>query len=160
MLERGLAADPLGVHERPVEAAEIAQDPVIRAVLDDAVLFRDDLIEQLDRIVRVAPERIHRSQIDRLLAFGGLQDQASHRSWEITQASAPGQSLARELPAVEVEGRTIYQDARAYNDEFFHASGLGGSPARFIGPQAPLFPGRRASSRVRAAAVPSGDHGG
>ncbi|APR84027.1 Hypothetical protein A7982_09376 [Minicystis rosea] len=40
----------------------------------------------------MAPERVHWAQIDRLLAFSGLQNQASHRSQEITQARAAPQS--------------------------------------------------------------------
>ena len=86
MLEGGFAPHALVVDERAVQAPEIAQDPVIGAQLDDAVLFRDDLVEELDRVVRVTPERVHRTQIDRLLAFSGLQNQASHRREEITQA--------------------------------------------------------------------------
>ena len=43
----------------------------------------------------MAPEGVHRAQIDRLLAFGGLQNQASHRMREITQARAAPQSEAR-----------------------------------------------------------------
>jgi hypothetical protein len=65
----------------------------------------------------VPPERIHRSQIDRLLAFGGLQDQASHRFRETTHTRASGQSFARELPVVEVEGPTFSQVDRSYNVE-------------------------------------------
>jgi hypothetical protein len=79
VLQRGLAAHALVVDERPVQAAQIAQDPAIRAQLDDAVLLRDDLVEELDRVVRMAPERIHRAKIDRLLAFRGRQYQPSHR---------------------------------------------------------------------------------
>jgi hypothetical protein len=53
-----LAAHALVVDERPVEAAQIAQHEVVAAQLDDAVLLRDDLVEELDRVVRVAPERV------------------------------------------------------------------------------------------------------
>jgi hypothetical protein len=55
MPERGLSADSLVVDVGAVQAPEIAKNEVIAALLDDAVLFRDDLVEQLDRVVRVAP---------------------------------------------------------------------------------------------------------
>lgn len=86
VLEGSFAPDALVVDERAVEAPEVAEDEVVAALLDDAVLFRDDFIEELDRVVRMAPKRVHRAQLDRLLAFGGLQDQTSHQVHELTYA--------------------------------------------------------------------------
>ena len=59
-----LSLDPLSVHVAAVEAAEITQDPRVVAILDHAVLFRDNLVEELDRVVRVTSERVCRAQIN------------------------------------------------------------------------------------------------
>ena len=75
VLEQRLAADALAVDVRAVEAAEVAQDEAPVALLEDAVLLRDDLVEELDRVVRVAPEAVDRPKLDRLLSFGGREDQ-------------------------------------------------------------------------------------
>jgi hypothetical protein len=79
VLQRGLAAYPLVIDERPVQATQISQDELRSAELDDAVLFGNDLVEKLNRVVGVAPQRVHGPQLDGLLPFGGLQDQSSHR---------------------------------------------------------------------------------
>ena len=78
MLQRHLAANALAIHERPVQAAEVAQDEPAVARLDDAMLLRDDLVEELNRIVWVAPKAIDRSKLDRLLPFGGRQEKLGH----------------------------------------------------------------------------------
>jgi hypothetical protein len=84
VLEWRLAAYPFVVDERSVEAAEVSEDPSVRPYLNDAVLFGDNLVEELDRVVRMPPKRIYLAKVDRLLALGGLQNQASHRSWKLT----------------------------------------------------------------------------
>ncbi len=49
-----------------------------RFPLDDAVLFRNDLVEQLDGVAGVAAQRIERAQLDHLLAFRRGKKQARH----------------------------------------------------------------------------------
>jgi hypothetical protein len=61
VFEGGLAPHPLPVDEGPVEAPEVPQDERLASELDDAMLFGDDLVEQLDRVVRMAPQRIDRA---------------------------------------------------------------------------------------------------
>ena len=63
VLEQHLAAHALAVDVGAVQAAEVAQDEPAVADLDDAVLLRDDLVEELDRVVRVAPEAVGCPQI-------------------------------------------------------------------------------------------------
>jgi hypothetical protein len=45
----------------------------------------------------MAPKGVHRAQLDRLLAFGGLQDQTSHQVHELTYPPPARQSPARGL---------------------------------------------------------------
>ena len=72
------AADALTVDLGAVQAAEIAEHEPAVALLEDAVLLRDDLVEQLDRVVRVTTEAVDRPKLDRLSAFCGCQDQPCH----------------------------------------------------------------------------------
>lgn len=46
---------------------------------DGAVFFGDDLVEQLDRVTRMAPQRVVRAQLNYLLPVWGIQHQARHR---------------------------------------------------------------------------------
>jgi hypothetical protein len=78
VLEQLLAAHALVVDVRAVQAPEVAQHETAVAVFDDAVLFRDDLVEKLNRVVRVATQAIRRTQLDSLLPFGCRQDQTCH----------------------------------------------------------------------------------
>ena len=78
VLEQHLAAHALAVDVRAVQAAEIAKDEAAVADLDDAVLLRDDLVEELDGVVRVPAEAVDRPKIDRLLSFRGRQEQLGH----------------------------------------------------------------------------------
>jgi hypothetical protein len=87
MFQRSLAAYPFVVDERPVQATQIAKDKLRSSKFDDAVFFGNDLIEQLNRVVGVSPQRVHGSQLDGLLPFGGLQDQSSHRNLYALRAS-------------------------------------------------------------------------
>ena len=77
--ERLLAADALAVDVRAVEAAEVAQDEPTVALLEDAVLLRHDLVEELDGVVRMPPEAVDGAQLDRLLSLGRREDQTRHR---------------------------------------------------------------------------------
>jgi len=78
MLEQRLAAHALAVDVRAVEAAEVAKDEAAFTCLDDAVLFRDDFVEELDGVVWVTPEAVDWAQIDRLLSFRSRQEQLGH----------------------------------------------------------------------------------
>lgn len=87
MFQRCLAAYPFVIDERPVQATQIAKDKLRSSKFDDAVFFGNDLIEQLNRVVGVTPQRIYGPQLDGLLPFGGLQDQSSHRNLYALRAS-------------------------------------------------------------------------
>jgi len=52
-VQQNLAVHSLSAHVGAIEAAEIAKNELRSTELDQAVLFRDDLVEQLDRIVGV-----------------------------------------------------------------------------------------------------------
>src|SRR5688572_12284240 len=56
----------------------------------------------------MAPKRVHRAQLDRLLAFGGLQDQTSHQGHELTYARPSRQSPAR-LPLQDERNHRLRQ---------------------------------------------------
>ena len=47
--------------------------------LDDAVLLRDDLVEELNRVRWMAPQRVVHAKLDDLLAIRGRQQQPGHR---------------------------------------------------------------------------------
>jgi len=78
VFQRGLAPDAVAVDVRPVEAPQIAQDEVPVALLEDAVLLGDDLVEELDGVVGMTPQAVDRPELDRLLSFRGREDQPSH----------------------------------------------------------------------------------
>ncbi len=78
VLEVRLSADALAVDVGPVETAEVAQDEATFALFQDAMLLRDDLVEELNGVVGVAPEAVRLPEIYRLLSFGGCKDQPSH----------------------------------------------------------------------------------
>src|SRR5690606_4349856 len=77
--ERHLSADALAVDVGAVEAAEVAQHEPALALLEDAVLLRDDLVEQLDRIVGVPAQAVDGPELDRLLPLRRREDQSRHR---------------------------------------------------------------------------------
>ena len=78
MPERSLAAHALAVDIRAVQTAEIAQDELAFAQLNEAMVLRDNLVEQLNRVVRMAPEAVDRPEFNRLLSFSGSEDQPGH----------------------------------------------------------------------------------
>ena len=70
----------LAAHERAVQRPQIAQQvAAIRRPLDLGVLLRDDPIQDLDRVVGVAPDRVERSELELLPLFPGDDDQLGHR---------------------------------------------------------------------------------
>ena len=73
-----LATDALAVDVRAVEAPEVAQNDAAVALLEDAVLLRDNLVEELDRVVRMPAEAVDGAQLDRLLSLRGREDQTRH----------------------------------------------------------------------------------
>ena len=56
--QHDLAAHALAVDVRAVQASEVAQHEAPVALLEDAVLLRNDLVEELDRIVRMPPQAV------------------------------------------------------------------------------------------------------
>ena len=79
MLQGLLPADTLAVDVRAVQAPEVAEDEDPVALLENAVLLRDDLVEELDRVVRMPPEAVYRAQLDRLLPLVCGEDQTCHQ---------------------------------------------------------------------------------
>jgi len=71
--------DALAVHVGTVQAPEVPKDELHATALDDAVLLRNNLVEELDRVGRVAAQRVVHAQLDDLLAFRGRQQQPGHR---------------------------------------------------------------------------------
>jgi hypothetical protein len=76
--------DPLPPHEGAVERPEIPQQvPPVRRPLDLCVLLRDDPVEDLDRVVRVPPDRVECSELELLPLVPGDNDQLGHRRLEV-----------------------------------------------------------------------------
>ena len=107
VLEHLLAADALAVDVGPVEAPEVTKDELPLALLEDAVLLRNDLVQELDRVVRVPSEAVDRTQLDRLLPLGGREDQTCHQYLRriVPSASAHGQ---RGVNAAVTEPSDLY----------------------------------------------------
>ena len=59
------------------------------------MLLRDDLVEELDRVVRVPPEAVDRAELDRLLPFGGREDQLGHSSPMLARSALADRAHAR-----------------------------------------------------------------
>jgi hypothetical protein len=70
VLQLALTVDALAVHVRAVQTSEIAQHEVGTTPLEDAVLLRDDLVQQLDRVTRMPAKRVEVAQVHDLLAVG------------------------------------------------------------------------------------------
>jgi hypothetical protein len=81
------------------------------ALLEDAVFLRDDLVQKLDRVVRVAAQAVNRAKFDRLLPLGGREDQTCH---QCAPRLADGGSLAqRKLPGAKaIRGSGTRKGAR------------------------------------------------
>jgi len=80
MAQELFAADTFAVYVSPVQAAKITQQELSFTQLDDAVLLRHDLVEELDRVVRMPAEAVRRAKVDRLRPLGGGEDQSCHKS--------------------------------------------------------------------------------
>ncbi len=71
--------DALAAQERPVQRLEIAQhEAAVGGPLDLRVLLRDDPIEDLDRVVGMAADRVERSELELLSLIPGNDDQLGH----------------------------------------------------------------------------------
>ena len=85
-----VVGDALAAHERAVERAQVAQQvPAVGGALDLRVLLRDDPIEDLDRVVGMAADRVERGELELLPLFPGDDDQLGHRELPIDGKSAP-----------------------------------------------------------------------
>ena len=85
--EHGLAANALAVDVGAVQAPEITKDDPTIPLLEDAVLLRHDLVEELDGVVRMSSETIDRAQLDRLLALRRREDQTRHPTSMLTRVT-------------------------------------------------------------------------
>jgi hypothetical protein len=65
------ALHPLAIHVGAVQAAQVFEDELVTSQFYDAVFFTDDLIQNLDRVVRVSPKRVAALQLKGALTLGG-----------------------------------------------------------------------------------------
>jgi len=77
-LADALLLDTLFVDIGAIEAAEITQPEIRAALFDDAVLFRHDLVEELDRVARVPSKGIGLAELDDLLSLVSVKDEMRH----------------------------------------------------------------------------------
>jgi hypothetical protein len=75
-----LTGDALTVDVRSVEAAQVAQRETVGPALDDAMLLRHNLVEELHRVGRMTPERVVIAELDHLLSFRGDEHYSGHAS--------------------------------------------------------------------------------
>jgi hypothetical protein len=75
-----LAGDTLPVDVRPVQAPEIAERETVGPPLDDAVLLRHNLVEELHRVRRMTPKGVVIAELDHLLAFRRYEQDTGHAS--------------------------------------------------------------------------------
>jgi hypothetical protein len=78
VLEGRLAANPLAVDVGSIQTAEVAKDEVAVPLLQDAVLFGYDLVEQLNGVVRVSAQAVDGPKLNGLLSLGGGEDDSGH----------------------------------------------------------------------------------
>ena len=102
MAEHLLASHALAVDVRAVERAQIAQYEPAVALLEDAVLLRHDLVEELDGVVRMASKAIDRPKLNRLLPLRRSEDHTRHRVSHRNGCPAAGQQQRR-LSSVTLE---------------------------------------------------------
>jgi hypothetical protein len=79
VVELLLTVDSLAVDVGAIQAAQVTKDEGHATLLDRAMLLGHDLVEQLNRIRGVAPQRIVRLELNDLLAFGRCEQEARHR---------------------------------------------------------------------------------
>jgi hypothetical protein len=77
--EKLLPTHPLAVDVSAVEAAQVAEEELTVSKLYDAVLLRHNLVEQLNRVVRVPSKAVRRAKVYRLRPLGGGEDQSCHQ---------------------------------------------------------------------------------
>ena len=76
-----VVGDALAAHERAVERAQVAQqEAAVGGALDLRVLLRDDPIEDLDRVVGMAADRVEGGELELLPLLPGDDDQLGHRT--------------------------------------------------------------------------------
>ena len=75
-----LTGDTLSVDVGSVQATEIAERETVGPSLDDAVLLRHNLVEELHRIRRVTPKGVVIAELDHLLAFRRDEQDSGHAS--------------------------------------------------------------------------------
>lgn len=64
----------LAIDEGAIQASQIAKDERFAALLDEAMLFRNDFVEELNGVVRMATETVDRPKLDRLLSLCCRED--------------------------------------------------------------------------------------
>ena len=70
--------DALSVDVGPVQRTEVAQQVAAVDQVEVAVLLRDDAVEDLDRVVRMAAQRVVAAEVDFLAALGTDDRQTRH----------------------------------------------------------------------------------
>jgi hypothetical protein len=78
VLEVAFSPDPITVDVRAVQASQVAKNETTITLLHDAMLFGDDLVQELNRVVRVTTEAVNGAELNRLLPLGGRKDQLRH----------------------------------------------------------------------------------
>jgi hypothetical protein len=87
-----LALNTVSVDEGAVEATQVAKDKALGPLLDDAVLLRDDFVQQLDRVAGMPAKRVGLTQLDDLLSFRCRENKTSHGQGELSCESGMSQS--------------------------------------------------------------------
>ena len=75
-----LTRDTLSVDVGSVQATEIAKRETVGPSLDDAVLLRHNLVEELHRVRRMTPEGVVIAELDHLLPFRRYEQDSGHAS--------------------------------------------------------------------------------
>jgi hypothetical protein len=74
-----VVADALAADEGAVQRAQVAQqEAAVGAALDLRVLLRDDPVEDLDRVVRMAADRVERGELELLPLVPADDDELGH----------------------------------------------------------------------------------
>jgi len=78
MTQWHFSAHALAIDVGAVETSEVAEDETAIALLDSAMLFRHDFVEELNRIVGVTAETVDGPQFNRAVPSGCREDQPRH----------------------------------------------------------------------------------
>ena len=84
MSQGAFAADSLAVDVGPVETAEILENKGAGALDDAAMLLGHNLVQELDRIARMPPERVLWQQLDNLLSLRCGESEPTHEVLRLT----------------------------------------------------------------------------